>query len=212
MPPHILVITDDDDNRALLIRLLQSQGQRVAVAADGQEALEHLSHQVFSLILIDLDGADPDVRGFEILRQLHQHATVRNIPVAVIAGAGDLDLIARCIELGADDYLLKPFNEVLLRARIHALLERKAWRDHQRAFPEDRRVRPLTQRQRLHRLLAVYGSRCSMLWGAPGAINAASPPDSRRSKHGSRNIVRLLRTLRSRSSTRQSRSTRFWRV
>ncbi len=137
MPPHILVIDDDDDNQALLIRLLQSQGQRVAVAADGQEALEHLSRQVFDLILIDLDGADPDVRGFEILRQLRQHATVRNIPVAVIADAGDLDLIARGIELGADDYLLKPFNEVLLRARIQALLERKAWRDHQRALSEE---------------------------------------------------------------------------
>jgi Response regulator containing a CheY-like receiver domain and a GGDEF domain len=137
MPPHILVITDDDDNRALLIRLLQSQGQQVAVAVDGQEALELLSHQVFDLILLDLDAADPDMRGFETLRHLHQYATVHSIPVAVIADAGDLDLIARCIELGADDYLLKPFNEVLLRARIHALLERKAWRDHQRAFPEE---------------------------------------------------------------------------
>ena len=137
MPPHILVITDDDDNRELLIRLLQSQGQQVTVAADGQEALEHLFRQVFDLILLDLDAADPDVRGVETLRQLYQYATVHSILVAVIADARDLDLIARCIELGADDYLLKPFHEVLLRARINALLERKAWRDHQRAFPEE---------------------------------------------------------------------------
>ncbi|MCL6540115.1 MAG: EAL domain-containing protein [Roseiflexus sp.] len=137
MPPHILVITDDDDNRALLIRLLQSQGQQVAVAVDGQEALELLSRQVFDLILLDLDAADPDMREVETLRQLCQYATVHSIPVAVIADAGDLDLIARCIELGADYYLLKPFNETLLRARVHALLERKAWRDRQRALPEE---------------------------------------------------------------------------
>jgi CheY-like chemotaxis protein len=70
MPPHILVITDDDDNRELLIRLLQSQGQQVTVAADGQEALELLSLQVFDLILLDLDAADPDMREVETLRQL----------------------------------------------------------------------------------------------------------------------------------------------
>lgn len=70
MPPHILVIDDDDDNRVLLIRLLQSQGRRVTVAADRKEALEHLSHQVFDLILLDLDAADPDVRGFETLQRL----------------------------------------------------------------------------------------------------------------------------------------------
>lgn len=136
MPPHILVIDDDDDNRVLLIRLLQSQGRRVTVAADRKEVLEHLSHQVFDLILLDLDAADPDVRGFETLQRLQQHATVHCIPLAVIASAGDLDLITRCIELGADDYLLKPFNDVLLRARIDALLERKAWRDQQRALVE----------------------------------------------------------------------------
>ncbi|MGQ9827192.1 MAG: two-component system response regulator [Roseiflexus sp.] len=137
MPRHILVIDDDHDNRVLLTRILQHQGHQVTVVTNRQEALDHLFHQAFDLILLNLDVATSEEGYIEILQQIRLQDTTNRIPVVVIAGAGDLDLIARCIELGADDYLLKPFNDVLLHARIDALLERKAWRDQQRALTEE---------------------------------------------------------------------------
>ncbi len=136
MPPHILVVDDHDYIRNLLVRLLNSQGYQVQVATGGREALDLLSRQSFDLVLLDL--MMPDMNGIEILHQLRQQNIIYHTPVVVVSAVYDLDMVAQCIELGADDYLFKPFNDVLLRARVHASLERKMLRDRERTYLEQR--------------------------------------------------------------------------
>lgn len=136
MPPHILVVDDHDYIRHLLTRMLNSQGYRTHVAAGGREALDLLARQSFDLVLLDL--VMPDMSGIEVLQQLRQQNIIYHTPVVVVSGVYDLDMVAQCIELGADDYLFKPFNDVLLRARVNASLERKMLRDYERAYLEQR--------------------------------------------------------------------------
>lgn len=136
MPPHILVVDDHDHIRNLLVRLLNRQGYEVQIATGGREALALLSHQPFDLVLLDL--IMPDMNGIEVLQQLRQQNMIYHTPVVVVSAAYDMDLVAQCIELGADDYLFKPFNDVLLRARVNASLERKMLRDRERAYLEQR--------------------------------------------------------------------------
>jgi diguanylate cyclase (GGDEF)-like protein/PAS domain S-box-containing protein len=136
MPPHILVVDDHNYIRNLLVRLLNGQGYQTRVAASGREALDLLLHQSFDLVLLDL--MMPDMNGIEVLRQLRQQNLIYHTPVVVVSGVYDLDMVAQCIELGADDYLFKPFNDVLLRARVNASLERKMLRDREHTYLEQR--------------------------------------------------------------------------
>lgn len=136
MPPHILVVDDHDHIRNLLVRLLGSQGYRTQAVAGGRAALELLSRQSFDLVLLDL--IMPDMSGVEVLKLLRQQNIIYHTPVVVVSAVYDLDMVAQCIELGADDYLFKPFNDVLLRARVNASLERKMLRDRERAYLEQR--------------------------------------------------------------------------
>ncbi|MGC9040674.1 MAG: two-component system response regulator [Roseiflexus sp.] len=140
MPSRILVVDDHDYIRHLLVRLLTSQGHQTSVATGGREALDLLSQQSFDLVLLDL--MMPDMNGIEVLEQLRQQNIIYHTPVVVVSAVHDLDMVAQCIELGADDYLFKPFNDVLLRARVNASLERKMLRDHERAYLE-RRLRTI---------------------------------------------------------------------
>jgi len=136
MPSNILVVDDHDYIRNLLVRLLKGQGHQVQVAAGGGEALDLLSHQSFDLVLLDL--MMPDMSGIEVLRRLREQNVIYHTPVVVVSAIYDLDMVAQCIELGADDYLFKPFNDVLLRARVNASLERKMLHDRERTYLESR--------------------------------------------------------------------------
>lgn len=130
LPSHILVVDDNASNRELLKRRLERQGHVVALADGGVEALAMTKAAPVDLILLDL--LMPDINGFDVLVALKADPTRRDIPVIMISALNDLDSIVRCIEAGADDYLAKPFDPVLLRARIGSSLEKKRLRDRER--------------------------------------------------------------------------------
>ena len=120
---RILVVDDNASNRDLLFRRLSHDGHQVSRAESGLRALDILAAEEFDLILLDL--MMPDLNGFEVLQRLKDDERLHAVAVIMISGLQETDAVIRCIEAGADDYLSKPFNPVLLRARISACLERK---------------------------------------------------------------------------------------
>jgi adenylate cyclase len=131
---HILVVDDNASNRDLLARRLVREGYRVGLAESGAAALALTAAEGFDLVLLDL--VMPGMSGFEVLCRLKASTTTRNIPVIMISALDELDSTVRCIEAGAEDYLPKPFNPVLLRARISACLEKKRLLDELHAEKE----------------------------------------------------------------------------
>ena len=123
----ILVVDDNEINRDLLSRYLERQGHTVQVAANGRQALEMIATGAFDLVLLDI--MMPELNGYQVLQHLKQSETWRDLPVIMISALDEIDSAVRCIELGAEDYLRKPFNPVLLRARVQACLEKKRLRD-----------------------------------------------------------------------------------
>lgn len=123
----ILAVDDTAENLDLLGRYLTRSGHRVLTASSGAEALQLLAHNPIDTVLLDL--IMPGMDGNEVLTRIKANADWRAIPVIVISGRQDMEGIITCIEAGADDYLFKPFNPVLLQARIKAGLERKRWHD-----------------------------------------------------------------------------------
>lgn len=134
-PSHILVVDDNAANRDMLERRLLRQGHQVITATNGVAALDLALAHEFDLILLDL--IMPEMSGFEVLRRLKAAEHTGHIPVIVISALDELDSVVRCIEAGAEDYLTKPFNPTLLRARIGASLERKWLRDREKKFVAD---------------------------------------------------------------------------
>jgi sigma-B regulation protein RsbU (phosphoserine phosphatase) len=125
---RLLVVDDNEDNRYTLTMMLSLEGyDDVAVANDGAQALEMLKDAAFDLLLLDV--MMPRVNGYEVLENLKEQGRLRDLPVLMISAVTELDSVVRCIELGADDYLSKPFNPVLLKARLAACLEKKRLRD-----------------------------------------------------------------------------------
>ncbi len=129
---RILVVDDTAANRDLLTRRLSREGHLVEAVADGRSALQQIARDHFDLVLLDL--MMPDMNGFEVLCRIKADPALRDVPVIMISALDEIDSIVRCIEAGAEDYLPKPFNPVLLRARINAALEKKRLRDRERAF------------------------------------------------------------------------------
>ena len=128
----VMVVDDTETNRDLLSRRLQRQGHQVVMAENGLEALELLKAQSVDLVLLDI--MMPRMNGYEVLEQMKSDHSLRHLPVIMISALDDVDSIVRCIELGAEDYLFKPFNPTLLKARVNACLEKKRWRDRETAF------------------------------------------------------------------------------
>ena len=120
----ILVVDDDEGNRAMLARRLVRLGFNVATAENGRRALEELRAVKFDLMLLDIQM--PELNGYEVLEQLKADPALRDIPVIVLSASDETERVARCIEMGAEDYLPKPFDPVLLQARLGASLEKKA--------------------------------------------------------------------------------------
>ena len=125
--PGILVVDDSEVNRYTLELLLKADGhERVVSAKGGKEALAFLEAEKFSLVLLDM--MMPDLNGDEVLKIIKSKAETRDIPVVMISADTDTENVSKCIELGADDYLQKPFNPAILRARIGAALRRGSLR------------------------------------------------------------------------------------
>ena len=126
----ILIADDNRVNRLLLGRGLEQDGHTVVFAEHGREALDLLRTQRFDLLLLDV--LMPELDGYEVLAELQEDPHLRDIPVVVTSALDELDSVVRCLEMGAEDYLTKPVNPVLLAARINASLEKKRLRDQQR--------------------------------------------------------------------------------
>jgi adenylate cyclase len=130
----LLVVDDDEANRDMLSRRLERLGYQVALAENGRTALSMIAEEPFDLILLDI--VMPELDGYEVLLRLKADETQRHVPVIVLSASDELDTAVRCIELGAEDYLPKPIDAVLLRARIGACLEKKYLHDQEQRHLE----------------------------------------------------------------------------
>jgi len=127
---NLLVVDDNRVNRLLVARTLEQLGHRVAFAENGRQALDALRAHGADLVLLDIEM--PEMNGYQTLEALRADAKLRDIPVVMMSSVEEVDSVARCIEMGAEDYLFKPVNAVLLRARVAASLEKKRLRDQHR--------------------------------------------------------------------------------
>ena len=150
-PSRILVVDDNASNRDLLSRRLQRQGHTVLQAEDGTIALAMVEKEALDLVLLDL--MMPGISGYDVLASLKSDPRFREIPVIMISALSELDSIVRCIEAGADDYLAKPFDPTLLRARVGSSLEKKHLRDREREMVEALRVEKERSEQLLLNIL-----------------------------------------------------------
>lgn len=128
-PGHILIVDDHSTNRLKLSMGLKKQGHTVGAAENGLQALAMLREQPFDLVLLDI--MMPEMDGYEVLTHLKADPMLRDIPVIVISALEEIESVVKGIELGAEDYLPKTFDPVLLRARIGACLEKKRFRDQE---------------------------------------------------------------------------------
>lgn len=129
----ILVVDDIASNRHIVVTYLKKQGiSNIFQAENGRKALEHIRSNPTDLLLLDV--MMPEVDGFEVLEQMKKDQDLRDIPVIMITALNDMDSTVKCIKFGAEDYLLKPFNKVLLQARVFACLEKKHLRDVEREY------------------------------------------------------------------------------
>jgi CheY-like chemotaxis protein len=131
-PARVLVVEDNEPNRAMLCRRLHKLGHTTAEAGDGREALDAVRKEKFDLVLCDL--MMPGVDGYEVLRQMKADADLCAIPVIVLSALDEAAGVARCIELGAEDYLHKPYDAAILSARINACLEKRRLRERELDF------------------------------------------------------------------------------
>ena len=128
----VLVVDDDATNRDVLGRRLERLGYRVRSAANGREGLEVLREEGTDLVLLDL--MMPEMNGYQVLEACRDDDRLRDVPIVMISARDEIDDVVECISLGAEDYLPKPFDPVLLEARVSACLEKKALRDQERAL------------------------------------------------------------------------------
>jgi class 3 adenylate cyclase len=150
-PSRILVVEDNASNRDLLSRRLQRQGHTVLQAEDGTIALALVEKEAFDLVLLDL--MMPGISGYDVLALLKSDPRFREIPVIMISALSELDSIVRCIEAGADDFLTKPFDPTLLRARVGSSLEKKHMRAREREMVEELRIEKERSEQLLLNIL-----------------------------------------------------------
>jgi adenylate cyclase len=175
----ILVVDDSEDNRDMLARRLRRQGYKVLTADGGRAALTVLTDTLVDLVLLDV--MMPDLDGYAVLERLKADPALRDIPVLMISALDDLDSVVRCIQLGAEDYLGKPFEPVLLQARIGACLEKKRLHDqearHRRELAafnrtlEQRVAEQVSQLERLDRLKRFFSPQLAELIVAGGTVD-----------------------------------------
>jgi len=128
-PAKVLVVDDTEMNRDMLCALLDADGHKATVAENGKLGLDALNTNSYDLVLLDV--MMPEMNGYQVLERMKSTPVLRDIPVIVLSALDEIGSVVRCIELGAEDYLPKPFDPVLLRARIGACLEKKHLRDQE---------------------------------------------------------------------------------
>lgn len=131
-PAHILVVDDHKTNRMKMSFAVKKLGHSVASAEDGRQALELLQAEEFDLVLLDI--VMPVMDGYQVLAQMKADASLRDIPVLVISAQQEMESVVKGIELGAEDYLPKTFDPALLKARVETGLEKKRFRDQEKAY------------------------------------------------------------------------------
>jgi adenylate cyclase len=176
-PAKVLVVDDIEMNRDMLCSLLEADGHKASIAENGRLALEAIKSNPYDLILLDV--MMPEMNGYQVLEHLKSDHALRDIPVIVLSALDEIGSVVRCIELGAEDYLPKPFDPVLLRARIGACLEKKRLRDQEIRLRsqleewnktlEQRVQEQVTQLERLSRLKRFFSPQLAELIVAGGA-------------------------------------------
>jgi two-component system cell cycle response regulator len=131
-PKRILVVEDNDANRAMLCRRLNKHGYLTTEAADGRQALDAVAKERFDLVLCDI--MMPVVDGFAVLRAMKADAERAAIPIIMVSAVDEMASVVRCIEMGAEDYLQKPYDPVLLLARVNACLDKRRLRDQETEY------------------------------------------------------------------------------
>ncbi|MFT7593792.1 MAG: adenylate cyclase [Paracoccaceae bacterium] len=131
---RLLIVDDNKVNRLLLSRSVELLGYHASVAENGRIAMQRLADESFDLLLLDIEM--PEMDGFEVLEAIKLNPALRDLPVIVTSSVEGIDNVVRCIELGAEDYLGKPVNPVLLKARLSSGLEKKRLRDEQKELLE----------------------------------------------------------------------------
>ena len=127
---HLLVVDDDEANRDILSRTLSRQGYHIETAESGAEALRALRRKSYDLVLLDI--VMPGMDGLAVLEEIRKDPAMHEVPVVMISAFDEMANVVSCIQAGAIDYLFKPFNPVLMRARLAATLERKRLLDAER--------------------------------------------------------------------------------
>jgi len=130
LPGRLLIIDDNKVMRLLLARGLEQQGHSVTMAESGKCGLELMRAERFDIVLLDIEM--PEMDGYQVLEAIRGDRALREIPVIITSSMDEIDGVARCIGMGAEDYLFKPLNPILLNARISSSLEKKRLRDEQR--------------------------------------------------------------------------------
>lgn len=175
--PLILVVDDNEMNRDMLSRRLERQGYRALVAEDGAQALELLAAHDFDLVLLDI--MMPRLNGYQVLEHIKGDERLRHIPVIMISAVDDLDSVVKCIEMGAEDYLFKPFNPILLKARINASLEKKRLRDREQQFLSGGLLpAPVAERARRGEPVADAFPEATALVARVGGLSGFAPEDA----------------------------------
>ncbi len=129
VPAKILIVDDIEANRNLLSDFAVMLGHVPTLAVDGSSAVDQMTSDAPDLVLLDI--LMPGMDGYEVLEHMKNDTTLRHLPVIMISAVDEMESVVRCIERGADDYLLKPFNPTLLKARVTACLEKKHLRDRE---------------------------------------------------------------------------------
>ena len=129
---RILVVDDNETNRDMLARRVARLGHTSVEAINGRQALDIMANEDFDMVLLDI--MMPEMNGYQVLEYMHADPRLRHVPVVAVSALDEMDSVVRCIELGAEDYLFKPINSVMLNARVSAALEKKWLRDTEQAY------------------------------------------------------------------------------
>jgi class 3 adenylate cyclase len=131
-PGSLLVVEDNEPSRDMLARRLERLGHTVARAENGREALDKMRAGQFDVVLLDIHM--PVMNGYQVLEQMQADPELRALPVIVLSASDESQSVIRCIQMGAEDHLGKPFDPVLLQARINACLEKKRFRNREVSY------------------------------------------------------------------------------
>src|SRR6476620_12012726 len=129
-PGYLLIVDDNKVNRILLARVFEGDGHKVKTAENCKQALVKLLRDAFDLVWLDIEM--PEMNCYQVLETCLRDSELRDIPIIMTSSLDEIDSVVKCVELGAEDYLNKPVNPILLRARVNASLEKKRLRDEQR--------------------------------------------------------------------------------